>query len=79
VPTVKEERLCPGCNKPLPNPPYGHKYCPVCRSLYGIEERFDLSGKDKGFPLNGRDRIAERLRTGFEMMDEDDPDDRRKP
>jgi len=52
--------------------PYEYQYCPVCRSLYGIEERSDLAG-NKGFPLKGRDRFTERLRDGFGMIDDDDP------
>ena len=67
-----DERLCSQCGKPLPDTPYEYPYCPVCRSLYGIEERSDLAG-NKGFPLKGRDRFTERLRDGFGMIDDDDP------
>ena len=67
-----DERLCSQCGKPLPAMPYSYEYCPVCRSLYGIEERSDLAGH-KGFPPKGRDRISERLRDGFEMTNDDDP------
>jgi len=63
-----EERLCAECAKPLPDPPYRYRYCPVCRSLYGIEER-DF---DQGFPRKGRDHLTERLRDGFKMMRDDD-------
>ena len=52
-----DERLCSQCGKPLPDTPYEYPYCPVCRSLYGIEERSDLAG-NKGFPLKGRDRFT---------------------
>ena len=65
-----EERLCSQCGKALPDAPYKCQYCPVCRTLYGIEERSDLAG-DKSFPLKGRDRFSERLRDGFEMIDDD--------
>ena len=75
-----EERLCSQCGKPLPSPAYRYGYCPVCRSLMGIDERSDLAEKHrigknvvvKGFPPKGRDRLAERLRDGFEMIDDDD-------
>lgn len=64
-----EERLCAECNKPLPEPPYRYKYCPVCRSLYGVEQK----SYDQGFPPpKGRDLFTERLRDGFEMMNDDD-------
>ncbi len=66
-----EERLCPECKKPLPDPPYDHQYCPVYRSLYAIEQRSDLA-RNKGFPPKGRDRISERLRDGFKMIEDDD-------
>jgi hypothetical protein len=64
-----EERLCAECNKPLPDAPYKYKYCPVCRSLYAIEQRSD----GQGLPPKGRDRFTERLRDGFELIDDDDP------
>jgi len=64
-----EERLCSECKKPLPDPPYKCAYCPVCRFLYGVERRSDLVSDH--FP-RGRDRLNERLREGFHMMDDDD-------
>jgi hypothetical protein len=70
--TETEERLCPECGKPLPGSPYAHQYCPVCRSLYSTEMR---SLDTHPFPPKGRDRIAERLRDGFEAMRDDDPED----
>jgi hypothetical protein len=48
--------------------PYKYSYCPVCRAFYGIEER----DGSKAFPRKGRDRLTERLRDGFEMIDDDD-------
>ena len=69
-----DERPCSQCGRPLPDTPYNYKWCPVCRSFYGIEERSDLAG-NKGFPLKGRDDFTERLRNGFEMTDDDDPED----
>jgi predicted amidophosphoribosyltransferase len=67
-----EERLCSQCGKPLPDVPYRYQFCPVCRSLYGIEGRSDLTRKNR-FATKGRDRVAERLRDGFEMIRDDDP------
>lgn len=71
-----EEPLCSACRKPLPSTSYGYRYCPVCRLLYGVEERTDLAPK-KGFQL-GRDRFGERLRDGFELMDDSDPEEKQK-
>jgi hypothetical protein len=65
-----EERLCLECKKPLLDTRY--KYCPVCRSLYGIEQRSDLA-RNKSVPPKGRDRFSERLRAEFEMIRDDDP------
>jgi hypothetical protein len=47
-------------------------YRKICRALYPIEKRSDLS-TDWSFPPKGRDRMTERLRDGFQMMDDDDP------
>ena len=69
---IVEERLCSGCGKPLPDMPYRYKFCPVCRSLYGIQERSSLARKNR-FSTKGRDRVAERLRDAFEMIRDDDP------
>lgn len=66
-----EEQVCAECGKPLPDPPYEYKYCPVCRTLYGIAKRTDPA-EDHPFPPKGRDRISERLREGFEIMDDED-------
>jgi hypothetical protein len=67
------ERLCGECKRPLPGPAYPFRYCPVCRSLYRIEERSDLACKD---PFSqGPDPLAKRLRDGFELMDDSDHGD----
>ena len=48
-----------------------YMHCSACRALYPTEKRSDLS-TNPNFPPKGRDRVTERLRDGFEMIDDDD-------
>jgi hypothetical protein len=63
------EKICRECGKPFLPTSYSYDYCPVCRSLFGIERR---SADDSPFPPKGRDLVAERLRDGFAMLNDDD-------
>ena len=67
---MAEERLCLDCKRPLRAWPYEDQYCSACRSLHGVEEGYGVVRSGR-FPIKGRDRVAERLREGFKMMDED--------
>lgn len=63
---LTDEPRCKDCGGVLDNPRYG--YCGACRHQYGVEERDSGSG----FPVKGRDRVSERLRDGFALLDDDD-------
>ena len=64
-----EEKVCIDCGRALTDSQT--KFCSVCAPYYATRKS-DLSGKNKGFPPKGRDRVSERLRDGFRMIDDDE-------
>jgi hypothetical protein len=65
---ARSEQLCSERKRPLPELPYESTYCPVCLHSYAVEKRLE----DKGYPQKVRDRFAERLRDGFELLHDTD-------
>ena len=70
-------KQCATCESDLPAMDgarmYPYRYCPNCREQYGRYLRNGIVGpkEDFGFPLKGRDRVAEKLRDGFAMLRDD--------
>ena len=71
------ERICKDCGKPFLQTPGDNRssyYCPACRLAFKFDEQSDLSGRNY-LTQKGRDRFSERLRDGFDMLDDDDHSD----
>ncbi len=62
---------CLDCGQPFEPDSKSYKYCKSCREAYGRE----MQRESESFPPpKGRDRVTERLRDGFQMLDDDDPE-----
>ncbi len=69
-------KACSTCNADLPSS-YPYKYCQECRNEFGryMRDGHYHTELDRGFPSKGRDRITERLRAGFALMNDEDTED----